>query len=288
MKKNKRTEIVKSIAASVLSIGILSATFIGVNNLVFAAESKKTESITPVKETVDISTLTSTIPEDYKSPSLTIFELEDYSNLDANTISSEEAAEIGARYIWEIFGEDIDSKTVMMYYEASQTAKRTYWMGSVGDSQSEVENGTTSFWFVIDAISGEKKCVQIFRDVLPFTDEEAKAKEPYRDDPEKSMEISIEYAKKRKERAKELYQNNPEEYMKIAKEAAQKHFTNSKVADAVYLEDRSNDGIVFMVKDDTGHEIDIAIYSETKQLEFIDDRRDEIDPNFIPDPNAVG
>lgn len=289
MKKIKANEKGKTIAVSVVSIGLLSAMFIGVNSLVFAAESNKTESLTPDKTTVEVTTQNSSLSVDFQEPSLTIYELD--SELDnprkASAMSYENAAQIGAQHIWEIFGEHIDGMFVEMFYEVSAFTARTYWTGIVFASQEDMDNGNPLFNFIVDAISGEKKSAQIFQDI-PFQADEAKAKEPYFDNTEKLVEISMEYEQKRKENARKLYNENPQEYAEIAKDAAQKHFTSSTVAEVVYLEDRSNDGIVFLVTDDTGHEIEVAIYSETKQVEFVDDRVDEIDPNYVPDPNAVG
>jgi hypothetical protein len=87
-----------------------------------------------------------------------------------HTISAEEAAQIGAQYIYEIFGECIDGATVQMSFNGHLRHKETLgvWSGTVGDgiipddivlpdgmTMPEFPIGKPMFMFMLNAETGE-------------------------------------------------------------------------------------------------------------------------------------
>ena len=132
MKKHKLSEIMKVAAASVLSIGVFSMAFMGINSVALAAATNGTQSIPSAVETVNIPD--NLPPENFQSPAITVLEETNEANnveRNAHALTSEEAAEIGAQYIWEVFGESIDNTTIIMTYSNWQGMTRTYWQGVV-------------------------------------------------------------------------------------------------------------------------------------------------------------
>ncbi|MCL2426953.1 MAG: M56 family metallopeptidase [Oscillospiraceae bacterium] len=68
----------------------------------------------------------------------------------ADTLSPQEAGQIGAEFIWTMFGKSIDGMRVSFEHSAPEWSARTYWHGRVFDDQS-----SWLFEFNIDAITGE-------------------------------------------------------------------------------------------------------------------------------------
>jgi len=77
----------------------------------------------------------------------------------------EEAAQIGAQYIWDVFGESIDGMYVEIMFAAWPSQSRTYWMGVVfpsnpdsmetTDLQSRLHRAHNELYrFAIDAVTG--------------------------------------------------------------------------------------------------------------------------------------
>jgi|GEM_PF-1917653 len=129
MIKHKVSEIMKIATATVLSIGIFSMAFIGVNGVAFAAATYGTQDIPSITETVNIPE--NLPPANFQLPAITVLEEVSDAERNAHALTTEEAAELGAQYIWEVFGESIDNKTVIMSYRNWQGMTRTYWQGVV-------------------------------------------------------------------------------------------------------------------------------------------------------------
>ncbi len=279
MKKMKGNEIFKTITASVLSIGLFSAAFMGMNNLAFAAATNKTETIPTVTTSVNLPVAEVKLPEGYKKAALTVYESADSHKRSTQVIPMQEAADIGAQYIWEMFGENIDGKVVEMDYRAYPFNTRTWWIGAVADSKSDLENHEAIYRFTIDAISGER--IDIDKDWSGS----AASKE-------NEKTITFEQF----EQLIEAYRNqNHDEYIQVAKDYAQKHFTNSKVVSAVYHSmspkrigrDRNtitynpkDNEMSIIVTDNTGCEATVRIVIETKQLLSISTQENDIVPGF--------
>jgi hypothetical protein len=183
--REKGKEIMKVVAVTVLSIGLLSASFIGVNRIALAAAVNGTETLPPITastvapqgvevsaddpEATVVTPLEATEAEIavFESPVLTLFEspYQHYHAIPAYALSMEDAAEIGARNIWDVFGESIDGMYVQMSFTAHASLSRTMWFGMVspnGETASQPESRISPFMqesiynFSIDGITGER------------------------------------------------------------------------------------------------------------------------------------
>ena len=173
--RNKGKEIMKVVAICVLSIGLFGAGFIAFNRSIFAAAINGTQAL-PL-ETASVTAplnpssqqspgeelQTEPTVDVFTPPTLTVIgspALNQHTNntVSAHAMSMEEAAQIGALYIWDIFGECIDGMYVEMLFGAWPDLSRTYWMGGVARSMAgfDFEDDTEYdlFRFVIDAVTG--------------------------------------------------------------------------------------------------------------------------------------
>lgn len=170
--RTKGQEIIKIVAASVLSIGLFSASFIGFNQLTFAAA---TDEATPLPPAATSTAYTQDAQqpeaeaETFVPPTLTLIE-SPYQHLHpipAAAMSMAEAAQVGARYIWDIFGTDIDSLYVEMAFAAHASQTNTWWTGVVflEDPKNPTQNYIISegeafalpvYMFTVNGITGER------------------------------------------------------------------------------------------------------------------------------------
>jgi len=303
-----RKEFIKVIAATVLCIGIFTVGFFGISSLVLASAIGTTILIPPTI-TSDFLLSENTLPEDYQSPEL-IVAGEDHP--DANAISREEAAEIGAQYIWEVFGESIDGKYVRMLTGLGFET-REYWLGSVHDEYFTLPFGLHSlvgveitedmvnlmreignwsapperFNFIIDAITGERINISRGMDYYCESDGMTLLRELQQDE-EARATVGMFYTTA----------EPPEditEYAKAAKEYAQRHFNNTEVVGVVYDSvlpahggfGRDSDGnifikyrdLTFLVTDSTGREAYVIIH-EADGLMHISTRHNDMMPGL--------
>jgi len=272
MKWGKGNEIIKVVMATMLSIGLFSVAFVGANHIVFAVACNQVETLPRLEAIRDTSVAEVRPLENYQRP--TIFVYEESPNFyvkSANALSPQEAAELGAQYIWEVFGESIDGKKVEMFYSGHPSQTRAYWHGSVADSSVARENVSQEaiFRFTLDAVTGER--LGINKDFDQQWD--GIQKEPL----EKPQET----------------QSQMDEYAQIAAEYAQRHFNQSTVTSAIFSYDayapviRPNGKIafdvrllIFTVSDQTGRDAEVAISAETKELFSIDTTYDDLVPGF--------
>jgi len=116
------------------------------------------ELLTPKQTVVNQTIVIAPEPvlEEFRPPVLTI-ELDPGSEpiVAADTLSPEEAAQIGAKYIWAMLGDSIDGMTVIMSYTNAEWSVRSYWQGTVLDSAPGEYFGRMPFQFKIDAVTGE-------------------------------------------------------------------------------------------------------------------------------------
>jgi hypothetical protein len=286
MSKNKFNEIVKVLIVSVLSIMLFGTAFIGINGFALAAVTNRIITMPPPSEvTNSILSYMDAVPENYPSPVITVIESAyvDVRLNNINALSAEQAAELGAQYIWEVLGENIDEKTVYMSYSILPSNTKFYWVGMVMDSSVETGSTRESFiQFVINAVSGERTSIHDMR--------------KYDTDlPIKAMTLD-EY--------NGLLTTTPVnigKYMQLAKEYAQKHFNLTDVKDDVAFDgiqvvtangDRgsSNNVILykdtllsFTVADQRGREAKITISMETDKLCSLTTQHNDFMPGFEHD-----
>jgi len=146
--KFKRTHKIISVIAAVLVLTLGVGLALTQADEVPAVESSQTPE-TPVLAP-------NPTPAEFVAPRL-IVEEDWHASLPAGVeaLSPEEAAQIGAQYIWAMFGESIDGYTVRMAYLPPEWSARTYWRGTVLNLAFEAEHQWMPFEFEIDALTGE-------------------------------------------------------------------------------------------------------------------------------------
>ena len=177
MTRKKSNEFLNALAITAVCIGLFSAVFLGFNNRAIAAATSGTESIAIAAATVNLPAADaddsadeyaydyapqSVYTAEIQPPTLTVLV---HANTQqnppgANAMSPEEAAQIGARYLYDVLGQCIDGMYVMMEYFASPSIVRPYWFGMVAGTVSELENYTPQLGFTICAVSGERITVR--------------------------------------------------------------------------------------------------------------------------------
>jgi hypothetical protein len=264
MTKTKLTALRKVFSALAMVLAI--TVFTGSNSVAFAAATKPEPAA-------------SAAPDEFKPPKLTVVwddaDGEDLYKPQVGAMGYEKAAQIGAQYLWEMFGESIDGKAVRMLYMASRPSfTRDYWYGQVYNTKADInydrytkDTGNKSrplFTFEIDAATGEWVSIG----------KKAPA-QPKREGRGKTMTLEEEVA---------LALQPPaqlDKYIISAKAFAQKHFKKTKVVGVEFMsqkfdmDKKSNDEYVIfekgggsvdiLVTDDTGRVAEVAVDKETKQ-----------------------
>jgi hypothetical protein len=183
MQKQKRkiSEVVKVVFASLLSVVLFGAMLMGANGLAFANAASRTMELPPLEamsvslpDNIGASVAAALAATDSPRRNLNVNEIVIpsagfgfFSNQEKseNTLSAEEAAQIGAQYIYEIFDECIDGATVQMTFQGHLRHRGTngVWSGMVGDGtlpeglgiDIEMPIGQPMFMFMLNAETGE-------------------------------------------------------------------------------------------------------------------------------------
>lgn len=267
MKQNKKSEFIRVIIISALVMGLFSVMFIAANNWVLSSTIGNIDAVPLITTFVNIPS-EAIPPEDFKEPLITVYEVSsEWFTSNSNALSAEAAAHLGAQYIWEVFGESIDGKTIEMFYIALPFPFAEYWSGSVVESKRDPKNHHESlFEFTINAFSGRR--VDISRNALDLFGE---------NDPSLTIEELIEI--------REYYEVSFEtykvrEYEQIAIRYAENHFSNSTITSINFISvdpvrfKRDDNGsvvatdyvITFVVSDDAYREIELVIAMDSKLL----------------------
>ncbi len=249
----------KVAVVSALSVGMLGGAFVGINNLAFANAANNMGSIEPVTTEVN--------SEDFREREQTIFDItvletslkdgipeEEFEisfygfsfDIPEDALSKEDAAQIGAQYIYDMLGENIEGKFVAMSYFERDSHIRPYWQGRVGSSEEAFANHEYYFEFLIDAVTGERINIENHVGIDLKENDNSNWKELPSFDDEQIMD-----------------------YTEVVNEFAQRHFTNSTVEriDFIGVGSHANEWIArFTVVDDTGRGGGVTIALGSQQL----------------------
>lgn len=158
--KEDRSEGKKSkkiILSAIVTIGVSTFLFQGFTQMAVKDEMGKTDII-PTSYTVHADSLPNTVqnnlPEGYKKANYTIkpIDLEYYRNQKPTDkdMTKEDAAEVGAQALWEIFGLDLKGQVIEMgYHLPTENLPRSNWYADV------LINGERSYYFCVDSVTGE-------------------------------------------------------------------------------------------------------------------------------------
>ena len=184
--KAKRKEIINIAAVSALSIAFLSTALMGANHVALAAATGGSTPI-PVVEPPALAATNTYAPEaqvtseisetsTFVPPTnLTVIESPyQHATIPSTVMSMEDAALVGAEYIWDVFGVCIDDMYVVMNYGAWASHTRQYWIGQVAETKEElifardpdghlrIPSRMHSYRFAIDATTGERVDISYF------------------------------------------------------------------------------------------------------------------------------
>ena len=314
MSNKKGKEILKVITVSALSTGIMSAAFIGINSMVFAASANEVTSLSPVtvsaagtNTAVSVSTNipaeiampeTTALREGFLTPTLTV-EVGDRLNAQTpsvDALSPEEAALAGAQYIWEVFGKCIDGKFVDLQYWNWPSHTRTFWHGNVSESRENFRNQVErSFGFVIDAVTGEWIDItnfSAFRDTIDSVEASNKFNELSGTEQGRTQINEAWDAVNAGLQAPPL-----DEHIQVVKEYARRHFINTGVVSADFVNIRASafgldesgnfisraNILRFNVTDSTGRVAVVSLDEETKAVSVISTMDNDVFPGFFND-----
>ena len=153
-KENKKKYFGKSAALALTLIGISAVSFNALAEGAMAAELTRPQSVpttynvTPPQETE--------VPENYEKADYTII-MEDFSETPTSKdLTAEEAAELGAQMLWEIYGADLDGAYVFMSYNSgTETFNRAFWSGDVRFTKKRTPSDFC-YTFMLDAVTGDR------------------------------------------------------------------------------------------------------------------------------------
>ncbi|MCL2409160.1 MAG: hypothetical protein FWC96_06040 [Oscillospiraceae bacterium] len=301
MTRQKVREIAKVAVVSILSIGLFSTALMGVNNWAFARAVNSTHSFPLPTEAVEIAE--DLLPEGFVIPEFTInlSPWQRYQEISAQAMAMEDAAQIGAEYIWAVFGTCIDGMHVEMQFSDWDWHTRTLWQGQVYQSEQALidqhardeairealthdpdadisiygHHEPTLYSFMIDAVTGARVDISYnnpssARAMFSMSADDAMAsRRAMTESGVWEMDIYAQMA------FVDLSNEQLEAYAQTAVELAQRHFNNSAVEDVQFSHlsigpDFGGDltalvltGIVFTATDDTGREAHVRIPAGT-------------------------
>ncbi|MBD5471131.1 MAG: hypothetical protein HDR19_08485 [Lachnospiraceae bacterium] len=156
----KQKNILKLTAATLAIIGAGTILFNSAAEVTLAANGGKVETV-PTSYQVSDSLETALLQSEIKgesggkanySVSMDSLNTGTPTNVD---LTMEEAADVGAEYLRNIFGLDLEGAYVyMMYYSGTVTFPRAFWMGDVLFEEEQTPE-STRWTYMIDAVTGE-------------------------------------------------------------------------------------------------------------------------------------
>ena len=304
-------DMAKIVAVSVAAIALFSAAFVGVNNLALAHASNNVQidSVPAIAESDIVAA--SEQANNFLEPNLTVLESPNqrYHTIPDGAMSKEDAALIGAKYIWDVFDASIDGMYVEMLYVNWDSQARNYWLGTVGASPAALDLASAEhselFRFTIDASTGLRV------DIAPGFPARAvapgDASSPHSSDARSTISSDSEQRIMTWQSASNderlsmagLSEAQIEVYLQAARDFAQRHFAdstldlNTESYEVFMTFCRSGDsepefaGIYLSISDDTGREAIIAIQAKTFELRpgsGIRTQHNDMIPSFNHDP----
>ena len=314
-RKSKGNGIMKVVAVSTLSLGLFSAAFAGINTLAFASA---TNGAMPLDIAPFAAQATAYAPQAgqnteaterpaFTVPNITVIQGEVIQEVPNTAISMDEAALIGAEYIWDMFGSSIDGMYVEMMYALNPGFTRPTWIGSVSTVRPEhpdfealrnaAASGSTvmpipmpllpTYSFRIDALTGMRIAISYYHPSFErprFTDEEVMQQRREIIESETTSDYRSGRFEMSVEAQLELSDITPirlEAYRQQALELAQRHFNLTTVED-IRLGDAWSEMVTFSVdsftsditaitftaRDNTGREAIVRIPTEYGSWRF--------------------
>jgi hypothetical protein len=151
---NRKT-VMKPMMAAVLTIGASTLLFQGLTQTIAASEIGKVDSVPTTYTSYEAAvSAPASLPEGYKKANYLVgdINLEYYHKTKPGSMdmAKEEAAEIGAKLLWQVFALDLEGLTIEMGFRtATESFPRTNWHGDVRI------DGKVRYTFTVDSVTGE-------------------------------------------------------------------------------------------------------------------------------------
>ena len=236
----------KTILTAVVAIGTSAILFQGVTLGMTEAEFKKTNTI-PTSYANHTASLPqaapNSLPEGYTKANYTVgaHNNEWYHNQmpTSKDITKEDASEIGAQALWEIFDLNLEGQVIEMgYQQASESYSRSIWTAEV------LINDEKSYYFAVDSVTGE--LFSIGR--IPTLDGKVMP----------AVDAALD--------------KNPQEYVALAKKLAEKYnVVHSTVKSVAY----DGQGYATNGQGSYAPQIDVEITGENGEVALMDFSRDD-------------
>lgn len=160
-KSRGKKESGKLILGALVAITACTLLFNMLAEGVMAAELGKTEKVATNYSVIPVAAARG-VPSGYKKAGYTA--IPDPLNMEmkptAKDITLEEAAELGAQILWEIWGVELEGATFYMGYNpGTDTFPRAFWSGDVRFGAREKPDGTPGihgYGFMLDAVTGDR------------------------------------------------------------------------------------------------------------------------------------
>lgn len=277
--ERKKKSILRTVAAGTMAISLCSTIFIGNNNTAMAMALDREESIPIV---YNISTTSINMAKNYVKSNYKVLENKIMSSENTSALTSNQAAEVGAQYLWDMFQVDLEGKTIYMSYFIDHSVAKAYWKGDIIETGIDILEEPPSYSFVIEAISGKRVSIS-----KPFEEKETTV--PF--NPTKLAEE---------------YRGNCDEYLNLAKQIIEKHSGTKAIAaefkdvaafidgSSINIGKTSSNGdddvrayeifVVVIVTDEEGQQAEIAISTDSKNIQSVI----TINPDRKNDNNYLG
>jgi len=269
MRKGK--EIIKIAIGSLFAIGLFSFAFLGVNHLSFAIATNEPVELPALHETITIPEILTR--EEFPMPDVTLVRTQTFHSMQIEErdfiMSMEEAARLGALYIWDMFGERIDGMIVRMTYgwapaeEWDGSHAYAHWSATVSlfdedrlrlmqkdpwewdllretdpdlfDESTKILWADRQFYFSIDAITGNRQAINrphMFQIERPEDPSDIVTREEAREAID--MWHRAQVTGEPDPFPLDLTEEERELYTQLARTYAQRHFIFVPVADVVF------------------------------------------------------
>ena len=316
--EKRKKDIIKVIASIILCLVMFAVGFYKINSLSLTALTEEAKPISGNNSGERINDWLENLPGNGSiTPEFLLYTEEYYRAINfmviveseiepsINAMSAEAAANLGAIYIFELLGESIDGKVVIMNYSNHPSSVRTYWHGRViemceivfGDEQ--LYRTSSLHTFSLDAVTGKRIAISTTMRWRVWSDEVRAA----------IAEISETDGQRRRDlneilevRVETPQQSAPDDFAAAAAGFAQLHFMHTEVStvefrdtnaidfnlDAdgtLYISDRQ---LIFEVTDCTGRIADMAISERTKGLLWLNTGFNDIVPGWNYAGGGIG
>lgn len=146
-----------TVTLAFIVIALCTLLFNGLTEAVAKAELKKTEAIPQSNEATSPVGDKNQVPPGYQRAN---YQVKDdplvTEHPTSKDLSKEEAAELGAQMIWQLFGVDLQNATMYMGYSAgTETFPRAFWSGDIRFGASRTPQDPC-YTFMVDAVTGER------------------------------------------------------------------------------------------------------------------------------------